>query len=340
MIRLVVERIGTSLVALLGATFFTFLALRVMPGDPARLFLGPFATPEALTALNQELGLDKPLPQQFLTFVSDFLTGDWGRSYSTGEQVTTLLADRFPATLELGLYAFLLTLIGAVSLAVLAAYRRGPVSEGGPRLLSMFALGVPQFWLGLLLLMLFFEYLGIAPGPNGRLSLGATPPPTITGFFTIDALIAGDFATFADAFAHLVLPAIALGLFPLGFLLRLLRANLLDVVDEPFVMVARSRGVPRFLAFVRHVLPNAFIPTLTAAGLILGQLLAGSVLVERVFNWPGAGALVANGVLRQDFSVVQTFVLLSAVIYLVASLIVDLLAAWIDPRLRPSSDAQ
>ena len=266
MIRLVIRRVGTSLAALFGATVFTFIALRVMPGDPARLFLGPFATQDAVDAMNVELGLTKPLPEQYVSFVRDFLTGDWGRSYSTGEQVVTLLADRFPATIELGLYAFLFAFVGAIALAILAAYRRGLVSDGGSRMFANVALGVPQFWLGLILLIVFFESLGIAPGPDGRLSPSTVPPPSVTGLFTIDALIAGQFTTFADALGHLILPAIALGLFPLGFLLRLLRANLLDVEGEPFVMVARSRGLPRFRVFIRQRSAQCVHPDIDGRG--------------------------------------------------------------------------
>jgi peptide/nickel transport system permease protein len=185
-----------------------------------------------------------------------------------------------------------------------------------------------------MLMIVFFERLHWLPGPDGRLSLGVAPPPAITGLYTIDALLAGQFSTFADAAAHLVLPVVTLGLAPMSFLLRLLRANLLDVAREPFVTVARSRGLRRWTVFRRHVLPNAALPTLTAAGLLLGQLLAGSVLVEKVFNWPGVGALVTDGVLRQDFAVVQAFILISAFIYVAANLVVDIAAGVIDPRVH------
>lgn len=337
MIRLVLERLSTSLIALLGAALLAFLTLRVAPGDPARLVLGPFATDEAVAELRHEMGLDQPVWLQFWHYLQDFFSGQWGRSYSTGQEVSTLLAERFPATLELGLYAFFLAFISALLFACIGVYRRGPLSDGLPRSLSMLALAVPQFWFGLVALMVCFEMWHILPGPDGRLAIGASPPANITGFYTIDALLAGDWATCWQALQYLLLPAITLGLLPFGFLLRLLRSNLLDVTNEPFALVARARGLRRWWVFMRYILPNAIVPTLTASGLILGQLLAGSVLVERVFNWPGAGALVTQGVLQQDFSVVQTFILLSAVIYLLANLIVDIIVAIIDPRISTRS---
>ena len=339
MLRLISGRIVTSLISLFGASLIAFVLLRLTPGDPARLFLGQFAGEEAVQALRAELGLDGSLWSQYAIYMSRFLSGDWGFSYSTGQPVASLLAARFPATVELGLAAFILGFIAAVTCAMIAVYRRGPISDGGTRALSFFAQGVPPFWFGLMMLLVFFEGFGWLPGPEGRLSLRTIAPPTITGLMTVDALLAGDFKVFIDAIRHLILPAITLGLMPFGFLYRLLRANLDGVVREPFITVARGRGLTRWAAYVRHALPNAFLPTLTAAGLLFGQLLAGSVLVERVFVWPGAGALVTDGVLKQDFSVVQAFILLSAFIYVLTSLVVDILAALIDPRVAQGQGA-
>ena len=332
MSRFLLTRLGASLVSLVGASLVAFLILRLSPGDPARLFLGPFAGQEAIDALRNELGLNGSLFSQYLIYITNFVQGDWGFSYSTGQPVATQIARRFPATLELGLFAFVLALVAAVALALIAVYRRGP-TDSGARAVSFFALGVPPFWFGLVLLLVFFEGLGWLPGPDGRLSIRVTPPPSVTGFLTIDALLAGNGVAFRDALAHLILPGITLALMPFSFLFRLLRANLIDIAREPFILVARSRGLTRWWAFVRHALPNAFLPTLTASGLLFGQLLAGSVLVERVFVWPGVGALVTDGVLKQDFSVVQAFILLSAVIYVLCNLAVDLIAGLLDPRI-------
>lgn len=333
MTGLILTRLVSSLIALLGAALVAFVALRLAPGDAARLTLGAFATEEAVAALRAEMGLDRAIPMQFLIYLRDFFTGDWGKSYALGEPVRALLADRFPATLELGLYAFAMAFFSALALALWGAHRRGPVSDGLPRALGVLALGVPQFWFGLVLLIVGFEMTGLFPGPEGRLPAGMSAPAGPTGLITIDALLRGDLSTYAAAFHHLFLPAVALGLLPFGFLYRLLRANLSDVSDAPFALVARAHGQSRLRVLLGTLLPNAIIPMLTASGLIFGQLLAGSVLVERVFNWPGAGMLVTQGVLQQDYSVVQVFILLSAVIYILTNLIVDILAALIDPRL-------
>lgn len=333
MIRLILSRLVSSGIALIGAALVAFVALRLAPGDAARLTLGAFATDEAVAALRAEMGLDRSIPVQFLTYLGDFFTGNWGRSYSLGEPVRSLLADRFPATLELGIAAFALAFGSALVLALWGAHRKGPISDGVPRALGVLALGVPQFWFGLVLLIVGFEMTGLFPGPEGRLPATMAPPPGPTGLFTLDALLHGDLRVFVAALHHLILPAVALGLLPFGFLYRLLRANLSDVADAPFALVARAHGQSRLRVLLTTLLPNAIIPMLTASGLIFGQLLAGSVLVERVFNWPGAGMLVTQGVLQQDYAVVQVFILLSAVIYILTNLIVDILAALIDPRL-------
>lgn len=316
-----------------------FLFLRIAPGDPARLVAGPLAPPEQLERISREMGLHENLVVQYWRYISDFFAGDWGFSFGTGEDVTTLMGQRIPASVELGLYAFLGAFVSAVVLALLATYRRRRAVDGAVRGIAFLGLGTPPFWLGLLLLLVFFVWLDWLPGPEGRLSPGTAEPPDHTGLYTIDALVAGEWGTFWDALKHLVLPSFALGFAAFAYLVRLLRANLLDIGREPFLVVARSKGLSRWTAFRRHALPNAFLPTLTAAGLILAQLLAGSVLVEKVFNWPGVGQLVVDSILRKDFAVVQTFILLSALAYVVVNALVDFLYGVIDPRVRTPSAA-
>jgi ABC-type dipeptide/oligopeptide/nickel transport system permease component len=275
--------------------------------------------------------LDKPLYVQYVTYIIDFLRGDWGFSFSVGQPVLEHFVERLPASIELALYAFAIAFVGAVVITVLASYSGSPAVEGSARGFALLCVGVPPFWLSLVLLIVFFEHLGWLPGPTGR---GPAPDRSITGLFTVDALIGGQWSVFWQDLRALTLPAIALALGPMGFLIRLLRANLLDVESEPFVTVLRAKGVPPFSVHIRHILPNAFLPTLTAAGLILAQLLGGSVLVERVFAWPGIGGYIIDGILRQDYAAVQAFILLSAFAYIVVNLVVDLLYGWIDPRIR------
>lgn len=338
MLRFVASRIAGALAAILGASIVSFVLLRVLPGNPARLIAGPLASEEAFARTVERLGLNDPMWVQYWSFISSFFRGDWGFSYSAGQPVVDQMRARLPASLELGFYAFLFAFVTAVLLALLATYRRRRTVDGAVRGLSFFGLGTPPFWFGLIVLIIFFEALGVLPGPGTRLSI--TPPPRyVTGFHTMDSLLAGRPDQFLDALRHLVLPAITLGLAPFAFLVRLLRANLLEISREPFITVVRSKGISRWRTYSRHALPNAFLPTITAGGLILAQLLGGSVLVEKVFDWPGIGALVVDSILRQDFAVVQTFVLLSAILYVLVNLIVDVLYGVIDPRVRSAGSA-
>jgi ABC-type dipeptide/oligopeptide/nickel transport system permease component len=334
MARFVANKLLGGLAAVFGASIVAFAFMRVLPGDPARLVLGPLATDAAIASLREKMGLNDHLWVQYFRYLKAFFTGDWGFAYSAGQPVTEQIGSRLPASIELGLYAFLFAFVLSVALALVATYRRSGLVDGLVRAFSFISLGTPQFWFALVLLIVFFERLSLLPGPEGRLSPDREPPHARTHLYTLDALLAGQFTTFWDAFKHLVLPAIALGLPAFGFLVRLLRANLLEVAREPFIVVARSKGLSRWDAFVRHALPNAFLPTLTASGLLFAQLIAGSVLVEKVFAWPGVGALVVDSILQQDFAVVQAFVLLSAVAYVSVNLLVDLLYGVIDPRVR------
>jgi peptide/nickel transport system permease protein len=339
MVRVIGLRVLGSLGAIFGATLLAFVIMRLLPGNPARLILGPLATQQAVQSLSHQLGLDQSVWVQYWRYVSKFFQGDWGYSYADGANVNTLIGERAPATIELALVSFVLTMGAAMFLALLSTYSHRPITDRIVRGASYLGFGTPPFFLALLLLLVFFKSFHLLPGPEGRLGVQATPPPEVTGMYTIDSLIAGKFDTFWEAVKHIILPAVALGISSFSFLVRLLRANLLEVSREPFITVARGKGLSRWTAFRRHALPNAFLPTLTAGGLVLGEFLAGSVLIERVFNWPGVGSLVFDAIVKQDYAVVQTFILLSAVMFVLVNLIVDLLYAVIDPRVRIPSVA-
>jgi ABC-type dipeptide/oligopeptide/nickel transport system permease component len=334
MSRVIISRTLGAIVAVLGASIISFLFLRVAPGDPARLVAGPLASPDQLAAIRKQMGLDQSLIVQYWDYITSFVKGDWGFSFGTGEAVTTLMRQRAMASVELGVFAFLGAFVSAVALALVATYRRRPVVDGTVRSISFLGLGTPPFWLGILLLLVFFVWLGWLPGPEGRLGPTTTAPPSVTGFYTIDALLAGQWATFWDAFRHLLLPAFALGFASFAYLVRLLRANLLEVGREPFLVVTRSKGLSRWSSYSRHALPNAFLPTLTAAGLVFAQLITSAVLIEKVFNWPGVGQLVVDSILRKDFAVVEAFILLSAILYVIVNGLVDLFYGVVDPRVR------
>jgi len=333
MFRFVSQKAVSAILTLLGASIIAFVILRAVPTNPARLIAGPFATDEVIAKIEASMGLNKPLLQQYLDYVVNFFRGDWGFSYSAGQPVIDQIAARLPASAELALYAFLFAFIGAVLVTVLVAFTRSRILDQVLRAFAFVFVGVPPFWIALIFLMVFFERLGWFPGPVGR---GVPPGEIITGFYTIDFLLAGDVGGFLNALHTLALPAIALALGPMGYLVRLLRANLLDTGNEPFVTVLHSKGVAPLGIQFGHILPNAFLPTLTAGGLILAQLLGGSVLVERIFSWPGVGSLVIDGILRQDYAVVQAFIMLSALIYIVVNLLVDILYGVVDPRVRRS----
>ena len=336
MTRYILSRIGGGLVSILGASFLAFLFMRLLPGNPARLVLGPLASPHAVAHLRAQMGLDKSIPVQYWDFITNFVRGHWGYSYTAGASVASQIGARLPASIELGIWAFIFAFVFAVIGALISTYRHRPVLDAAVRGSAFIGLGTPPFWLGLVLLVVFFSKLGWLPGPTGRVSQGVPLPPKVTGILTLDALLDGDLAAFWNALEHLLLPAISLGLGAYGLLVRLLRANLLDVSHEPYLLVSRSKGVGRFTTFRRHALPNAFLPTLTAGGLLLAQLITGTVLVEKVFDWPGIGGLVADSIERQDFSVVQVFILLSACAYVFVNILVDVAGGLLDPRIKVS----
>jgi ABC-type dipeptide/oligopeptide/nickel transport system permease component len=336
-VRTALLRVGGAVLTVLLASVVAFVILRLLPGDPARLILGPLAGAKAVAAERVALGLNEPIYIQYAKYIVSFVTGHWGFDYSSGVPILGEVLTRLPASLELGFYALLLASIGAVVTAVASVYFDWKGPDYLFRAGAYFSLGSPPFWVGLMALIVFVEYLGVLPGPTGRLSTGITPPPPITHFYTFDAILGGQWSTLGDALAHLLLPAATLGLASYGFLYRLLRNSLMQVVDEEFMTVCRSKGLTRWQAILRHALPNSLLPAVTAGGLLVAQLVAGSVLVETIFNWPGVGQLVVQSILVREYGVVEAFVLLSAIAFVVVNLAVDALYVVIDPRLRRSA---
>ncbi|MGW0632338.1 ABC transporter permease [Streptomyces sp. NPDC002758] len=334
-----IRRLTDSLVTLVLASLVSFVVLRTLPGDPARLIAGPLAGPDVLAATRHSLGLDKPFFVQYFDFITDFVRGDWGHSYALGQDVRPALMERLPATLELAVYGFIVAVVGALVCATVASYRPG-FGRGVVRLVALIGLGSPPFWVGLVLIIVFSSKLGMFPGPTGRLSQSLSPPHSVTGFYTLDFLLQGDFVGASDAAAHLVLPVLSLALLPWAFLTRLLTANMVDTSTAPFILVVRSKGISAWRAHVRHVLANSLLPTVSSSGLVLASLITGSVLVETVFNWPGVGLLLTKGIASQDFALVQSFILISAVVFIVGNLVGDTVNQLIDPRLRARGGAR
>jgi peptide/nickel transport system permease protein len=288
-----------------------------------------------LATIRTDLGLDQPIFVQYVGYMRDLLQGDLGASIMTGKPVGPELFRYMPATLELMLMALLLTLAIGVPLGVLTALRRDRWPDTAGRGFAMIGISMPTFWVGLLLILVFYGWGEILPG-SGRLDTGLSAPPFITGLYLIDGLIAGDILVVKSAFNHLLLPAAALALASIGIVVRMIRASMIDVMNEDYIRTKRAFGLSRRTIIGKHALPNALLPFVTVLGLELATLLFGSVIVESVFAWPGVGSYVLSAILTLDFPIVMGFTILASVVYVFANLLVDLAYLLLDPRMRGS----
>ncbi len=336
MTRYLARRIGTAMLVLLGVSLVTFALARVIPSNPAALYIGPRARAEEIARVAEELGLNRPLPVQYLDYMRDMLTGDWGISIGTKRPVLSEILDRLPATLELLIAAMIVAVLVGTLLGVLSAQWRGRPPDLIVRLIAIAGVSMPAFWLGLLLQVLFFRELDLLP-LSGRLDtdIRFTAPITpATGFFTIDALLQGNWVALGDASAHLVLPAVTLAAYPIGLIARMTRASMLEALGQDYVRSARAFGLPERTVVYRLALRNALPPTLTVLGLTLAYSLTGAFFVEIVFNWPGLGQFAVDALLNVDYPTVMGIALLGAAGYVLINLAVDLAQAWLDPRVR------
>lgn len=318
---------------LAGILLVSFLLVKLIPGDPAVLMLGPFATPDALAKLRTELGLDRSLIEQFLLYLWHVLQGDLGTSWQTTLPVTTDLAQRFPATLELVTLGLLLALLIGIPLGVAGArFKRGALRNAADYY-GLLAGALPDFWLALVLIFVFYTVLGIAPPPLGRIDFAILPPEPITGALLIDSLIAGNWPAFWNAAGHLVLPVLTLGLINAGPILKMTQSTMERMLEADFSRYAEMCGLPQHVV-VRKALRNSLPSIVTIVSVLYGFLIGGAVLVEIVFSWGGAGQYAVQGVLNADLNPVLGFVLYSAILSLVIYLMVDLIYFAIDPRTR------
>lgn len=333
--RAVLSRLAGAVPALVGVVLFTFVLTRVLPGDTAAYFAGPTASAEAIEQIRHSLGLDRPLPEQFLSYAAALGRGDMGMSLTTGQPVLADLAARLPASAELTLAGLLLLAVGvAVPLGILAAVRQGSWMDHLCRLVVTAGVSLPVFFTGLLLVYVFYFLLGWSPAPVGRLDAYATAPPTVTGLYLVDALLARDLETFRGALAQLILPACTLGLFALAPIARITRASMLAVLGADFVRTARAAGLSTGTVVLRYAFRNALLPVVTTLGMVFSFLLGANVLVEKVFAWPGVGSYAVEALIASDYAPVQGFVLTMAVLYVVLNLLIDLLLRALDPRVR------
>jgi len=334
MLWLTARRLGASIPGIIGVVVVTFLLTRVLPGDTAAYFAGPAATAQSIEEIRKQLGLDRPLHEQFVKYVRDLATGDLGTSLSTGQPVIAEIVTRLPASAELTLLGLIVSLAIAVPLGIVAAVRQGSAIDHACRMIATAGVSLPVFFTGLLLVYAFYYLLGWAPAPLGRLDAFSSAPDHITGFYLIDSLLAGDLAIFRAALAQLIVPAATLAIFSLAPIARMTRASMLAVLASDFVRTARASGLTPRTVIVTYAFRNAMLPVVTTLGMVFSFLLGANVLVEKVFAWPGIGSYAIEALITSDYAPVQGFVLAMAILYVLLNLSIDLLYGVIDPRVR------
>jgi peptide/nickel transport system permease protein len=318
---------------MIGVSVVTFAISHVIPADPAVAALGDHATDEQIAAFRAEYKLDRPLPEQYLTYVNGILHGDLGRSIRTRRPVVDDLIDSFPATLELSSAALLVSIIVGIPAGIWSAISRGRLPDLFVRLLALAGGSIPVFWLGLIVIGLGYYQLGWFPG-GGRIDPFVPAPPPRTGLYVLDSLMAGDVAALRSSLIHLVLPALTLGYFSTAVITRMTRSSMLEVIGQDYMRTAQAKGLRERTIVLRHGLRNALIPTVTIIGLTFGSLLSGAVLTETIFSWPGLGRYATASAVSLDFPAVLGVTLLAAIVYPVANLVVDIAYYWLDPRIQ------
>lgn len=356
MFRYLGQRTVAALPVLLGILFVTFAMARLLPGDPCRAALGEKATDAICNAFKVRYGLDKPIPTQFAIYLRDIAHGDLGMSFRYGRPVVQLLVERLPVTVELSLAALIFATVLGVLAGMLSAVKRNSIVDVITMLVANVGVSMPVFWLGLMLAYTFALLLKDTPfwlPPSGRTTPGLVLPslvdvwhvPVKSGvlfsFLTFlsnmnlfNALVTGNWPALADSIKHLILPAAALGTIPLALIARMTRSSLLDVLGLDYIRTARAKGLREWAVVVRHGMRNALIPVVTIIGLSLGGLLGGAVLTETIFNFSGVGRILYDAIQARDYTIVQSFTLVIAVVFVVINLIVDILYAFLDPRIR------
>ena len=326
------RRLAQALPSVFGVIVISFVLTRALPGDPAVYFAGDMADKESIEQVRQSLGLDKSWIEQFTIYVRNLINGDWGTSLSTGRPVKEELLTRLPASLELTLIGLGLAILVAIPLGVLAATRPNSWVDHLCRVMVTAGVSLPTFFTGLFLVYIFYYLLGWSPSPLGRLSIVYLSPPHVTGFYTIDSLLAGDRETFVAAIAQLILPAATLGLFALAPIARMTRAAMLSTLASDFIRTARANGLSVRVVFVTYAFRNAALPVLTTLGMVFSFLLGANVLVEKVFSWPGIGSFAIQALVASDYAAVQGFVLAMALLFVCVNLFIDVLLTIVDPR--------
>lgn len=334
MLSYVLQRFLSISLSLLGVSLLVFFMVHLIPGDVALTIAGERATQEVLDQIREDIGLDKPLYHQYGIFLWDLVHLDLGRSFKTKEPVIEEIKRYFPATAELTLAAMVFSVFFGIAAGIIAAVYRGKFLDYFSMSTSLAGISMPIFWLGLMLILLFAYYLNILP-VSGRLdTVLSLDVESLTGFMLIDTLLQGNFTAFKDAIIHLILPAITLGTIPLAIIARMTRSSLLEVLNQPYITTAYAKGLSRWRVIIKHALKNSMVPVLTIIGLEFGYLMGGAILTEHIFSWPGLGSWLRASVEARDVRAVQGGVLFVSALFMFVNLIVDLLYAYFDPRIR------
>jgi dipeptide transport system permease protein len=334
MFRFLLRRLALTVPTFLALMFVTFMMIRMVPGDPIEVRRGERGiSPERLAELRHEMGLDQPILKQFADYAWGLMHGDFGVSIITKNPVLQEFLTLFPATVELSLCALLFAILIGVPAGVIAASRRGGIYDQSLMGLALTGYSMPIFWWGLILILVMSNTLGLTP-VSGRVDLVKYYYPSVTGFMLIDSLLSGEKGAFGDAVRHLILPTIVLGTVPLAVIARMTRSSMLEVLEEDYVRTARAKGLAPYRVIGIHALRNALIPVVTVIGLSVGSLLAGAVLTETIFSWPGVGKWLIESINRRDYPALQGGIMLISSIVIVVNLLVDLTYGLINPRIR------
>ncbi len=317
---------------LLGTSIIVFSLIHLTPGDPARTIAGEHASEETIQKIREKYGLDKPLYVQYFIWLKDALKGDLGKSIVSHESVTKEIFDRFPNTFELTLVAMLFAVAVGVFAGIISASKQYSLLDYTVMGIAIFGVSMPIFWLGIMLMMIFGVYLRWLP-IGGRISMMVSIK-RITGFYIIDSIITGNMEALLSTLRHLILPSVALGTIPMATIARVTRSSMLEVLRQDFIRTERAKGLPERLVIYKHAVRNALIPVVTVIGLNFGLLLAGAILTETVFSWPGIGRYIINAVKMRDYPAVQGCVLFFAFLFVIVNLLTDILYIYIDPRIR------
>lgn len=334
LLRFSLRRLLLIIPVLLGSMLIAFLLTRIVPGSPIERVAGPYASVERKQEMKKEAGLLDPWYVQFYDYTKQLLHGEMGISYQTAQPVSKDLSDRFPASLELVLFGMALAIVLAIPLGIVSAVKRGTAIDHASRVIAVLGVSAPIFWIALVLLSIFYTKLSWLPGPEGRLPISLDEPKHVTGLFTIDSLLMGDWSLFWASVRHLILPVATIGLVAMAPIARMTRAMMLDALDSDYIRTSRSMGLPGRVIVFNHAFKNAIIPVLTLIAGVFGYAIGGEVLVELIFSWPGLGLYSYNAILGSDFPAVQGFIIVVTVIYVLIYLVVDILTAMLDPRVE------